>query len=102
RHVIVNGLPGSGHTRPDHPMLDWIEPRLDESLQQQMQQVRSAARQPETASRPQPVSMTEIEPSEPVPVASEEAPTAEASASEAESFKLWLIAVSLLLLLIGG
>jgi len=26
--VIEHGLPGSGHTRPDHPMLQWIKPML--------------------------------------------------------------------------
>jgi cobaltochelatase CobN len=26
--VIEHGLPGSGHTRPDHPMLQWLLPQL--------------------------------------------------------------------------
>ena len=29
RLVAKNGLPGSGHTAPDHPMWDWLMPRLD-------------------------------------------------------------------------
>lgn len=26
--IIKNGLPGSGHTHPDHPVYDWVSPRL--------------------------------------------------------------------------
>jgi cobaltochelatase CobN len=29
RLVAANGLPGSGHTAPDHPMWQWLAPRLD-------------------------------------------------------------------------
>ncbi|MEN3371485.1 cobaltochelatase subunit CobN [Dechloromonas sp. ZS-1] len=29
RLVAKNGLPGSGHTAPNHPMWDWLAPRLD-------------------------------------------------------------------------
>ncbi len=29
RLVAANGLPGSGHTAPDHPMWGWLAPQLD-------------------------------------------------------------------------
>ncbi|WP_229487700.1 cobaltochelatase subunit CobN [Pseudoduganella lutea] len=29
RLVAANGLPGSGHTAPDHPMWTWLSPQLD-------------------------------------------------------------------------
>ncbi|WP_395408596.1 cobaltochelatase subunit CobN [Pseudoduganella sp. UC29_106] len=29
RLVVRNGLPGSGHTAPDHPMWAWLAPQLD-------------------------------------------------------------------------
>ncbi|WBS04970.1 cobaltochelatase subunit CobN [Pseudoduganella sp. SL102] len=29
RLVAANGLPGSGHAAPDHPMWDWLAPQLD-------------------------------------------------------------------------
>lgn len=29
RLVAANGLPGSGHTAPDHPMWQWLAPQLD-------------------------------------------------------------------------
>jgi cobaltochelatase CobN len=31
RLVGANGLPGSGHTAPDHPMWQWLAPKLDAS-----------------------------------------------------------------------
>jgi len=42
--VVEAGLPGSGHTRPDHPMLDWIDGKLPEDLAAQLRAVRDAAR----------------------------------------------------------
>jgi cobaltochelatase CobN len=29
RLVAKNGLPGSGHTAPNHPMWNWLKPRID-------------------------------------------------------------------------
>jgi cobaltochelatase CobN len=29
RLVAKNGLPGSGHTAPHHPMWNWLQPRID-------------------------------------------------------------------------
>ena len=48
--VGTNGLPGSGHTTPDHPMLTWIEPRLSEDLREALHQAIVAAG--ETPQRP--------------------------------------------------
>nr|WP_155441568.1 cobaltochelatase subunit CobN [Pseudoduganella ginsengisoli] len=31
RLVAANGLPGSGHTKPDHPMWQWLAPQLDQA-----------------------------------------------------------------------
>ena len=28
-NIIDHGLPGSGHTRPDHPLMDWVADQLD-------------------------------------------------------------------------
>ncbi|GAA3957308.1 cobaltochelatase subunit CobN [Allohahella marinimesophila] len=107
QHVVANGLPGSGHTRPDHPMLDWIEPRLDETLKQQLREVRAAARQPQPVSERQPVSITEIK------VADSPSDAAEAKDQSSgeepadlpaptEPLRVWILAIMLLLLLMGG
>ncbi|MEM6415298.1 MAG: cobaltochelatase subunit CobN [Pseudomonadota bacterium] len=46
RVVAEAGLPGSGHTRPDHPMLDWVTEKLPTDLADQLTAVRDAARMP--------------------------------------------------------
>ncbi|MEX6503767.1 cobaltochelatase subunit CobN [Pseudomonas zhanjiangensis] len=46
RLVIEHGLPGSGHTRPDHPMLQWLLPQLPEPLRDGLQQRLQAAQLP--------------------------------------------------------
>ena len=47
RLVAENGLPGSGHTDPDHPMLPWLEQYLPAELWQQLQRQIQNAVQPE-------------------------------------------------------
>ena len=42
--VVRNGLPGSGHTAPDHPMWQWLQPRLQVQLAQSLQRVLQRAR----------------------------------------------------------
>ena len=44
RLVAEHGLPGSGHTQPDHPMLEWLKSRLDVELAEQLTAVQDAAR----------------------------------------------------------
>lgn len=41
--VLANGLPGSGHTSPEHPLFDWLEQYVPEAQYQQLQQLLSAA-----------------------------------------------------------
>lgn len=41
--VVAHGLPGSGHTRPDHPMLADVLGRLDAGLASQLQAALDAA-----------------------------------------------------------
>ena len=45
--VAANGLPGSGHTDPSHPMLPWLEDYLATGQWQQLQQQLGLAQQPE-------------------------------------------------------
>ncbi|MEM8981736.1 MAG: cobaltochelatase subunit CobN [Pseudomonadota bacterium] len=42
--IASDGLPGSGHTRPDHPMLDWIAERVSPSARETIANARDAAR----------------------------------------------------------
>lgn len=44
RIVSAHGLPGSGHTDPNHPMLDWLDHYLSEQEQDMLSEVRQKAR----------------------------------------------------------
>lgn len=59
--VAEHGLPGSGHASPDHPMLEWVQPRLPTALRQALKQAIADARG--AAQRPQsrgPTTVTEV------------------------------------------
>ncbi len=60
--VVENGLPGSGHTRPDHPTMQWVAEQLsDAELKKDFRAVLESARMeaPESG-KAQPVSMREV------------------------------------------
>lgn len=42
--LLANGLPGSGHTSPNHPLFDWLVDYLPSETYQQLQQLLDAAR----------------------------------------------------------
>lgn len=42
--VIEHGLPGSGHTSPDHPMMQWIKPLLKETTLAAFEELLKAAK----------------------------------------------------------
>lgn len=46
--IAEHGLPGSGHTRPDHPMLDWVTQQVSPALRAAMNVQREAARDTQT------------------------------------------------------
>jgi cobaltochelatase CobN len=50
RLVAANGLPGSGHTAPDHPMWQWLAPQLDAADAQALAATLAKARGAITAS----------------------------------------------------
>ncbi|MNF24420.1 Aerobic cobaltochelatase subunit CobN [compost metagenome] len=87
RLVVEHGLPGSGHTRPDHPMLQWLLPQLPEELRAALQQRLQAA---QIQARPQqaPSTVSEIQ----TPSAAAEAAAADGAegAAQAPDWQLWL------------
>ncbi|MCB9763662.1 MAG: cobaltochelatase subunit CobN [Alphaproteobacteria bacterium] len=69
RLVIANGLPGSGHTRPDHPVMDLVKQHLDPARARALEDVLArarVARSPE-AYDPSIVSELEVTEEEPEP-----------------------------------
>ena len=39
-NIIEHGLPGSGHTRPDHPLMDWVAGQLDPTQREAFESAR--------------------------------------------------------------
>jgi cobaltochelatase CobN len=60
--VVENGLPGSGHTAPEHPMLDWAADRMPDELAQRFSQRVAKARGETPAAEPTVTTVSEIEP----------------------------------------
>lgn len=59
--VAEHGLPGGGHTRPDHPTMDWVAERLeDEDLRKAFDAVRAAAQIEKSPAPSDPSRITEI------------------------------------------
>ncbi|TVP58970.1 MAG: cobaltochelatase subunit CobN [Halomonadaceae bacterium] len=59
--VVEHGLPGGGHTRPDHPTMDWVAERLaDDELREAFNAVRAAAQIQLSAPTADPARITEL------------------------------------------
>ncbi len=103
RLVREHGLPGSGHTRPDHPMIDWVMPLLTTDLQQDLTEVinRTRGPEPKLTAAPPPATLAEITPS---PLASDTEPTPPSAAEiEPASRKVPLAVLGVVaVLLIAG
>nr|WP_243864864.1 cobaltochelatase subunit CobN [Halospina denitrificans] len=120
--VVENGLPGSGHTRPDHPTMKWVADQLDDAeLKEDFKAVLDAARMEAPKSKAQqPVSMREVsmkqkpQQQEAAEKAkqqtqkkkqdkkSDQAKEEQASAEGGEVLLPWLIGAGALILLGGG
>ncbi|WP_019592090.1 cobaltochelatase subunit CobN [Thioalkalivibrio sp. ALRh] len=110
--VAEHGLPGSGHTRPDHPMLDEVAERLeDPELREAFEAVRASAQIDRAQAEADPSRVTEIQPLEdPDAREMQEMPEAAEAESGQETgdeaagmpWLPWLVAAALFLLLIGG
>lgn len=99
RLVAAHGLPGSGHTRPDHPMFQWLLPQLPQALRSALDARLQAALRPsaETAAAPSSISEIQAEQS-----ANEQAQQAAGDTGQDQQLdpKIWL-ALLLLLALVG-
>lgn len=85
RLVAANGLPGSGHTKPDHPMWQWLAPQLGEAEAQALGVALAKARG-ETVSAPAavPPAMNAAGAKAGAPVAQQAAAGSEAPAEPAQ------------------
>lgn len=60
RLVTEHGLPGSGHTRPDHPVMAFVRERLHESARATFEQVLQRAQQPADLAAQGPAVVAEV------------------------------------------
>ena len=45
--IVDHGLPGDGHTRPDHPLMDWVAGRLESAQREAFNSARKGGPPPE-------------------------------------------------------
>ncbi|WP_091644969.1 cobaltochelatase subunit CobN [Aquisalimonas asiatica] len=108
--VVEHGLPGGGHTRPDHPTMDWVAEQIgDEELQAAFDGVRATAQVEQAERDLDPATVAEIDITDDLAEAADDA--AEEQAAEEEGDEAaegglvllpWLVAAAALLLLAGG
>lgn len=73
--LLQHGLPGSGHTRPDHPVFEWIMPRLREDQRQPLQEMLAKAQVAAVTPSSGPTTMSELQTEQSSAKASEIEPT---------------------------
>jgi cobaltochelatase CobN len=97
--LLEHGLPGSGHTQPDHPVFEWIKPHLRpdqvEPLQQLLERARVDAKQAAS-----PSTISEVQPSD--RSAKEEVGSADAKSAAGSRLGLMIILTLVALLLSAG
>ncbi|WP_241505818.1 cobaltochelatase subunit CobN [Parahaliea mediterranea] len=102
--VSANGLPGSGHTTPDHPMLPWLKQHLSAEDWQALEQVVERAKaDPEAAQEIHRLTEIELEKAEPADerAATDPVPSETSQATESPSWR-WLLLAALLLVVAAG
>lgn len=104
--VLENGLPGSGHTSPDHPLYQWLENYVAAEQYAQLQQLLNATRVDGSVEQA-PSVVAEImmddvkERYQPKPEAQDTSPQETDKQTEIDSY-YWLVMLILLLLIVGG
>ncbi len=112
--VAEHGLPGSGHTQPDHPMLEWIKTKIDIELANKLTAVQNAARGDITPAVNVPSSIAQLDISQLDPAQEEQAAkvqqTTKEQQTESEVHELnqqsktlaWLLLLATLFIIAGG
>ena len=100
--IIQHGLPGSGHTRPDHPIFAWMAEHLDADQRQKLDEVMDRARMKDEVIESSMTTIAELE-VEPTAQAQEDSQAEGAeSIIDGISSYLWVLwALIVVLLLLG-
>lgn len=89
--IVKHGLPGSGHTRPDHPLYDWIAPRLTADQLRDLWEVLDRARIDTQAPVEAVTSIAEIELDPHEDLKKESLSETTAGAGEGQYASLWMV-----------
>ena len=110
--VAENGLPGSGHTHPDHPMLEWVKTKIDIGLAKQLTEVQNTARGEVTpeASMPNSIAQLDVSQLDSEQTNSEQEQSMNEQQTESEAHELtdqnktlaWLLLLFSLIVIAGG
>jgi cobaltochelatase CobN len=101
--LLEHGLPGSGHTQPDHPVFEWIKPRLRADQIEPLRQLLERARV-DAKVAPSPSTISELQPADQKtqPDAAKEASNAATTAGARSRMGLMIIITLVGLLLSAG
>jgi cobaltochelatase CobN len=101
--LLQHGLPGSGHTQPDHPVFEWIQPRLRADQVQPLRQLLDRARV-DVKATPSPSTISELQPAERAtpPAAAKDVGNADAQSGGQSRMSLMIIIAFVGLLLSAG
>lgn len=94
--LLQHGLPGSGHTRPDHPVFEWIMPRLREDQRQPLQEMLAKAQVAAVTPSSGPTTMSELQTEQSSAKASVIEPTAGSNTRVTLAWLSLLVVASLL------
>ncbi|MET0535771.1 MAG: cobaltochelatase subunit CobN, partial [Steroidobacter sp.] len=61
--LLEHGLPGSGHTQPDHPVFEWVKPYLRPDQVEPLKQLLDRARV-DAKVAPSPSTLSELQPAD--------------------------------------
>tara|TARA_R110001599_G_scaffold34184_1_gene109618 strand:- start:1024 stop:5391 length:4368 start_codon:yes stop_codon:yes gene_type:complete len=102
RLVTDNGLPGSGHTTPDHPMLPWLEQHLSAQDRQALKQVIERTRvNPQPQREIHRLTEIELQESSAETTSSPNKDVAESEQTNAPSWR-WLLLAALAMVVSAG
>jgi cobaltochelatase CobN len=103
--LLAHGLPGSGHTRPDHPVFDWVMPKLRADQREPLRQMLAKAQVSATPKEASPATMTELKsptPEQKQPQQQQASADAKAQPSSNRMWLVWALAGVLVTLLMSA
>lgn len=100
--LLKAGLPGSGHTRPDHPVFEWVQPYLRDDQREPLKQMLDKARVEAEAKLEAPSTISELQTDDADAQQQAEAKASEQGGEQTQSRVLYAALALLVALLLFG